>query len=181
MTDRRFTEGEVAAVFARSPIGGGPTTPDQELPLRLIVHLPPPGVRFALQRGPTATAELVAPTETGTRALAFEATVRVGAPGPGGRPRLLGPYVHGSPDARFLYVNSGRYAGDSESRWSRRAKVWLDGITTEQVRAVLADRRLVLEAEIAGTGKDGGPVCASTRVLGEGWRLASRGADPRAG
>lgn len=149
-----------------------------ELPLRLIVRRPPAGVRFAMQRGPTATAELVAPVRTGVDSLSFELTVRIGDPRRGAPLRLLGPYVHGSPSARFLYVNSGQLAGDPESCWCRRAKVWLEGITTEQVRAVLAEPGTMLEAHIEGTGGDGGPTCASTHVLGAGWRLVRRAPAP---
>jgi hypothetical protein len=34
---------------------------------------------------------------------------------------------------------------------------------------VLADKRLVLEARIAGTAPDGGPMCGSAPLLGDGW------------
>jgi len=145
---------------------------DEALPIRIVVRRPPPGVPFAMQRGPTATAELVPPVQVTTDSLSFELTLRLGPPLRGTQLRFLGPYAHGPPESRFLYVNSGQLAGDPTSCWSRRAKVWLRGITAEQVRAVLSNEGTVLEAEIEGAGRDGGPVCASTNVLGEGWRLA---------
>jgi hypothetical protein len=47
---------------------------------------------------------------------------------------LLRIVVEGPPARRFLYVNSGTSAGQHDSRWSRRAKVALGGITAGQVR-----------------------------------------------
>jgi hypothetical protein len=150
------------------------TKSDRELPLRIIVRRPPEGVRFAMQRGPTATAELVPPVHTTMDSLSFEIMVRLGTPRPGAPLRFLGPYVHGSPEARFLYLNSGQLAGDPGSCWTRRAKIWLSDITAEQVRAALADPGAVLESEIEGTSTDGGPVCASTPLLGDGWHGCRR-------
>lgn len=147
------------------------TNTDPVLPLRIIVRRPPPGVRFAMQRGPTATAELVPPVSATADALSFELDVRIGAPRGAAPLRLLGPFVHGSPDARFLYVNSGQLAGNAVSCWNRRAKIWLDGITTELVDSGLAHPGAVLEAEVEGTARDGGPMCASTPLLADGWRL----------
>ncbi len=147
---------------------------DAEIPLRIIVRRPPPGERFAIQRGPTATAELIPAAKAASDSLSFEITVRLGAPRGRDRIRFLGPFVHGSPEARFVYVNSGQLAGNPKSCWTRRAKVWLADITREQVEAVLKDPNAVLEAEIEGTARDGGPVCASTRVIGGAWRLSRR-------
>lgn len=144
---------------------------DHEIPLRLIVRRPPPGVRFAMQYGPTAIADLVPPANATSDSLTFEITVRLGAPRGGELLRFLGPFVHGSPGARFLYVNSGQLAGDPDSCWNRRAKVWLEDITAAQVEAVIEGPGGVLEAEVPGTGTDGGPVCASTHVQGRGWRV----------
>jgi Family of unknown function (DUF5990) len=143
----------------------------RSISLRIIVRSPPHGVRFALQRGPTATAELVPPTRVSGDSLVFEMPVRLGAPRRGAKLRFLGPYVHGTPDSRFLYINSGEAADDPGSCWSRRAKVWLKAITSDQVEAMLEKDGGVLEAEIEGTGKDGGPVCASTNIIGE-WRVS---------
>jgi len=145
-------------------------TTDQSIPLRIVVRRPPAGVRFAMQRGPTATAELIPPARVDVDSLSFEITVRLGIPR-GPKLRFLGPYVHVAPESRFLYINSGQLAGDPGSCWSRRAKVWLKAITADHIEAVLQKQGAVLEAEIEGTGRDGGPVCASTNVLGE-WRVS---------
>ena len=141
------------------------------IPLRIIVRRPPEGVHFVMQRGATAEHDLVPPTAISGDSITFDLTLRIGAPARGIPVRFLGPFAQGTPDARFIYINSGQLAGEAGTPWSRRAKVWLTGITKDQVDTAIA-KGLVLEAEIEGTARDGGPVCASTHPLGDGWRLA---------
>lgn len=87
-------------------------------------------------------------------------------------PNFLGKYAQGPKDARFIYVNSGTYAGQNETCWSRRAKLSLMSITKEQVETVLGAPGSRIETAINGTGRDGGPVCAS--VKGLEWRVAGK-------
>src|SRR5438445_739410 len=71
-------------------------------------------------------------------------------------PNFLGKYAYGTKDARFLYVNSGTYAGEQDACWARRAKISLMSITREQIDAVITGKGVLL-AEYNGTGRDGGP------------------------
>ena len=87
-----------------------------------------------------------------------------------GEPVFLGPAAQGSVTDRFVYVNSGTMAGQAGSPWTRRAKVKLAGIDLKMVEAARRDGHC-LEARIAGTGRDGGPSCATVRPLGGGWRV----------
>jgi hypothetical protein len=119
-----------------------------------------------VQRG---SAELVPPSNSGSDTLVFDVTVRVGAVAVGGAPRFLGAVTQGPPSARFVYVTSGRRAGQASSCWDRRAKVPLAGITMAMVDQALSKRSARLETEIQGTGPDGGPTCAS--VKGVIWRV----------
>lgn len=144
---------------------------ERELPLRITVLRPPPDVVFRLQRGRT---DLVAPTRATEDEITFDLSVRVGARSPGGEPNFLGPFAQGRPADRFVYVNSGTYAGQADSCWSRRAKVPLSGITRELIDDALATPDGCLEARIEGTAKDGGPVCASVRPLDGGWKVVDR-------
>lgn len=139
-----------------------------ELPLRIVVRHPPLGVVFAVQGGKEA---LHPPTRSSQQALVFEVSIEVDPASSNGPPRLLGPIVQGPPLGRFLYVNSGNRAGQQGSCWDRRAKVPLGGITWELIRAQQAAPESTLEAEIAGTAKDGGPCCATVPLLGGGWRV----------
>lgn len=139
-----------------------------ELPIRIVVRKPPPGVAVQVQRGPS---ELVAPSRRTSETLAFDLTVRLGRPQGDGRPNFLGPLVQGTPTDRFVYVNAGSRAGQSDSCWDRRAKVKLGGITWDLIEAVRRQPGAVLEAQIAGTAGDGGPACATVQLLEPGWRI----------
>ena len=77
----------------------------------------------------------------------------------------------GPTGGRFIYINSGTYAGHSDSCWSRRAKVPLSGITWELIEEALTKSGVLLEARIAGTAKDGGPACATVQLLEDGWSV----------
>lgn len=81
-----------------------------------------------------------------------------------------GLHVHGRRHGRFLYVTSGTLAGQAGSCWTRRAKIPLLGIDAAVPRSLEVMPPL-LEAAVAGRGDDGGPACASVRLLTP-WRHA---------
>jgi hypothetical protein len=147
------------------------STTDQTLPLRIVVVDPPSGVVFALQRG---RSELESPTVAAGEESTFALSVRVG-PRSDPSPNFLGPFAQGPKGGRFVYVNAGTLAGQADSCWTRRAKVSLEGITWALVDEALAGPGKVLEARLAGTGRDGGPACATVPLLGGGWRVAAAG------
>jgi hypothetical protein len=138
------------------------------IPLRITVVDPPPGIRFAVQRG---RAGLLPPSLQSPAALSFDFDVRVDGVTGAGNPRFLGDYTQGPPDGRFIYVNSGTLAGQRESIFTRRAKIALSGITPELIENVLNDPHARLAARFQGRGRDGGPACASIRLLGAGWTI----------
>src|SRR5688572_27975838 len=138
-----------------------------ELPLRIIVVNPPPGVTFAVQSG---RKDLVPPARTTSKELGFELSVRLGTPRDG-KPNLLGAVAQGTPAERFIYVNSGTLAGQKESCWTRRAKVFLTSIKQSEIDEVLSNPKLVLEARFAGTGPDGGPSCAKVPLVDGAWKV----------
>lgn len=137
-----------------------------ELALRVVVLNPPKGVAFAVQRGRD---ELLLPTTASAALLTFDFSVRVADRD--GAPNFLGPYAQGPVGERFVYVNTGKRAGEEASPWDRRAKLHLRDVGWPLIRKALASGG-VLEARIDGTGKDGGPACASVPLLGGGWTLA---------
>jgi hypothetical protein len=140
---------------------------ERELPLRITLIKPPADALFCLQRG---SGELVSVTRPDGRDVSFDFTVRVGAQ-KSGEPNFLGPFTQGPPKDRFVYVNAGKQAGQSDTCWDRRAKVRLTGIAWPQVEEALAEPHAVLEARIDGTADDGGPCCASVPLLDGGWVL----------
>jgi len=149
------------------PVKTKPTDASQQVRLRIVLLEPPPGAEWALQLG---KAELALPTSSTSTTISFE--LQIEALGGAGRDslRLRGAGVQGRPGGRFVYLNSGSYAGQLGSEWGRRAKVSLEGITWPLIRAAVAKRTGVLEARLAGTARDGGPACASVPLLGSGWK-----------
>lgn len=138
-----------------------------EIAFRIIVLEPPPGVLFRLQRG---REELIPPSKESAKSIAFDFTLRVET-GAGGVPRFLGPFAQGPPAKRFVYVNSGKRAGQKDTFWDRRAKVMLGDIDASLIEKALAKPGAVIETQFAGTGRDGGPACATVPLVG-GWRIA---------
>ncbi|MBM3784212.1 MAG: hypothetical protein FJW30_07610 [Acidobacteria bacterium] len=125
------------------------------LPLRIVLQRPPAGVHFSLQGKPGELFQKVVSTGAD---ITFDFEIRV-QPGP----RFLGEFTQGPPASRFVYVCSGASAGQPNTPISRRAKLPLQSITWE---LAAAGKRLT--ARIPGTGRDGGPVCATVKPFA-GW------------
>ena len=143
-------------------------TSTEALALRITVVDPPTGITWALQLGSN---QLVKPT-AGTRTrVSFDFSVDLVAGDLLGTFRLRGPAVQGRPGERFVYLCVGSYAGQAGAAASGRTKISLEGITRRLVDAVLAAPNAVLEAQFAGTARNGGPSRASVPLLGEGWFL----------
>lgn len=138
-----------------------------DLPLCIVVEEPVRGLALALQRGQAGKATLLPPARNASAAVAFEFDVTVDGSLPDGRPRLLGPFVQGPPDARFVYLAVGKRAGQVESTWDGRVKVPLGGLGWDQIEGLPPKGRLV--ARIAGQSPKGGPALASVRLLPPGW------------
>ena len=136
-----------------------------EINVRIRVLQPLAGVAMQVQRGRD---ELLPPIKNGNEELVFEFPLTVDLAG--SSPNFLGRYSQGPKDARFIYVNSGTYAGQAHTCWSRRAKLSLMAVTASQVRELLEGGWL--EASLPGVGRDGGPTCAS--VKGLIWRIVDK-------
>ena len=137
-----------------------------EITLRVNVLEPLAGVTMQVQEGKD---RLLLPCETNPYKIAFEFPVTVDLSS--GSPNFLGKFAQGPKDARFIYVNSGSYAGQPGTQWNRRAKISLMKITSAQVKELLDSPGSKLEVSINGVGKDGGPVCASIPSAAGGWRI----------
>ena len=81
--------------------------------------------------------------------------------------KLSGPFVQGKPGENFIYIGIGTYAGQLNTTWSRRLKIPLAGVT-HHVLAKMDDKD-ILTTTVPGTGKDGGPNCATVKPFG-GWK-----------
>ena len=131
-----------------------------EIGVRVRVLWPMRGVTMQVQRGKS---ELLPPVQQSDEELVFEFPITVDLSG--AQPNFLGAYAQGPKDARFIYVNSGTYAGQGATHWARRAKLTLMDVTTHQLEQILASGGR-LEVSFPGTGgRDGGPTCASVKGI----------------
>jgi hypothetical protein len=144
-----------------------------ELRLRIVLERPPAGVDFGLQQGKGTDYRTIQTQRSEGKDLTFEGTVMTKGDRVDGPPNLLGPLTQGPPNGRFLYIDIGKLAGQEDSGWDRRIKVPLGGITWEMIEQVSADPELILEARLPGTGRDGGPSCATVHPA-LGWKPTRR-------
>jgi len=127
-----------------------------DLTLRIILADPPPGVVFSKQ---DAKSRPVDPVRAEDGDLSFDIPITL-TPTPDGL-RPGGGFVRNDDRGRFVYIASGRQAGDCQTEGSRRIKVYLHDLPAAEAGAVL-------EATIAGRAADGGPACATVPLL-SGW------------
>ena len=137
-----------------------------EIPFRIIVDRPLSGVATRVQKGKN---ELLEPSSISDSALAFEFEISVDVNGDA--LNFLGKFAQGPKDSRFVYVNSGTYAGQHATSWARQAKLSLMSITKQQVQDAI-DKGCFIETTMPGVERDGGPTCAS--VKGIAWRVVSK-------
>src|SRR5690242_15677967 len=140
----------------------------RELTLRIVIERPPVGVEFALQRGSGSAYETVQKQRSHGEDLVFEFQPSIREGVSDSMAVLGGPFVQGLRRQRFVYIDGGTYAGQPDSTWSRRLKIPLEGTPAKVVGA-----GGVLETRVPGTGRDGGPNCATVRDF-EGWKVIAR-------
>ena len=141
---------------------------EPEITLRIVLEAPPPGVDFGIQKGRGSLFEVIQKQRSKGPDLSFEFSVGVRNADGSGTPDFSGPIVQGPRGGRFVYVDIGTLAGQLDTPWSRRLKVPLTGITADQIRRASSASGGVLETRVPGTGKDGGPSCASVKDFA-GW------------
>jgi hypothetical protein len=139
--------------------------------IRIVVVAPPPGVRFAVQRGRSA---LLAPSAEQHALIQFDFSLRVGTARPGEATNFVGDFAQGPPADRFIYLNSGTLAGQPDSPWTRRAKLKLASIPQQLVATALSTSEGTIEARVVGAMPDGGPMCASVKPRDVAWRFVHK-------
>ena len=142
---------------------------NQELPIRIILESPPTGVDFGIQKGNGNKYETIQKQRSNKSDLCFEFKVLV-KESQTSLPNFTGPYVQGPSNERFIYIDIGTYAGQIDSDWNRRLKIPLRNISAEMIKILLANSSFILETKVPGTGKDGGPNCATVKPF-SGWHL----------
>jgi hypothetical protein len=145
---------------------------EQELTFRIILESPPPGVDFGLQKGGGTDFEVDQKQRSASnKDLHFEFNARI-KEGKDGQPVFLGPFVHGPPQERFVYLDIGNFAGQTDTHWSRRLKIPLRNITWDDVKQASRATQ-ILETRVPGTAKDGSPSCATVKPF-PGWKVKRR-------
>ncbi|PWU03805.1 MAG: hypothetical protein C5B52_02710 [Bacteroidetes bacterium] len=142
-----------------------------EINLRIILLNPPAGVLYGLQKGSGNNYETIQKQEGKGMDLAFTCEARVEIPkSKKEAPNFLGPFIQGPKVGRFIYIDIGTYAGEHGSVWGRRLKIPLTGIGWEDLEKAQKNPNLIFCTQVPGTGKDGGPNCATVKPF-EGWKL----------
>lgn len=142
---------------------------ESEIALQIILIKPTPNVVFGLQKGSGNDYETVQKQISTSNDLTFTFIIKVkGDRSKDKLPKLSGSFVQGSADNKFVYIDIGTYAGQSDTMWSRRLKIPLTGITWRDIDSLSGNS--MLQSSVPGTGRDGGPNCATVKPFG-GWHL----------
>ena len=144
------------------------------VPIRIILVAPPTGVDFGIQEGKGNDYKTIQVQRSKTNDLQFECSITVKGNRADGPPNSVGTVVQGPPMGRFIYIDIGKSAGQLDSCWQRRIKIPLQGITWETIDSLVDAPERLLQATIPGTGKDGGPSCATVKPI-DGWRVVKNG------
>jgi len=142
------------------------TTRSVSVAVRLVAVDPPfsaaDPVLFGPQRGKHVDAPVPATTTT-----AFDIEIDVVATSTGRDFR--GPYVHGRPGDRFLYLSWGLGHTADEFAMFARAKLWLANVPDDLLHA--AEDGAVLVCELAATNAKGEPASGGISSPDVTWTL----------
>ncbi len=145
-------------------------TPDTVVALRINLIAPPSGVDFGIQEGKGYDYKTIQIQRSKGTDLRFDFSVTVKRNGDDGLPNFAGRLVQGPPTGRFVYIDIGKSAGQTNSEWERRIKIPLEGITMQMIDQVSDNPKRRIQASIPGTGKDSGPSCATVKPI-DGWKV----------
>ena len=142
---------------------------ESELKLKIILLKPTADVVFGLQKGSGNNSETIQKQMSGSRDLSFNFSIKVkGDSAKDESPKFSGAFVQGPPRQKFIYIDIGTCAGQTSAMWSRRLKIPLTGITWTDIDYFIENPDSIMEARVPGTGKDGGPNCATVKPF-DGW------------
>ena len=145
---------------------------NSELPLRIVLIDPPAGIDYGIQHGSGSSYDTWFVQRKKRGDVSFDFSITVAESKKDRSPNFLGPIVQGRPGDRFIYVDVGTYAGQKHTPWSRRMKIPLRGISWTLIKQA-SKPGYTLAARVQGTGKDGGPACATVPPLG-GWEVVKK-------
>ena len=147
---------------------------ETEITLQIILIKPTRETEFGLQKGSGNNYETVQKQRSDSNDLFFKFSVKVkGERQKDLSPKFSGHFVQGPAGNKFIYIDIGTYAGQTNTGWSRRLKIPLNGITWNDIDKLNSNPKLILETSVPGTGRDGGPNCATVKPF-DGWQLKQR-------
>lgn len=123
------------------------------------------GERTAVRLGIQRSKEVVEDVPADVPQITFTVSLRVEHNAETGKPNFLGPFAHGTPQERFIYLCWGeRQRGVCDG--FGRAKVHLKHLTWPQVEAALQqDQPIAFSFDM--TDARGGPFCGSLNLHGD--------------
>jgi len=151
---------------------------EYQVTLRIVLLNPPNGVLYCLEDD---NERFVFATMSTGDDIVFEFQTVVKPNQRTKKPNFTGPFARGIPSKRFFYINIGQLAGQKDTPWQRRAKVWISGwpkyvkpppkeITWQMVHEAATNSGKVLMTRYQGMADDGSP---SLHGAG-GWEVASK-------
>ena len=149
---------------------------EYQVPLLIVLLNPPDGVLYCLQND---NGRFIFTTMSTGDDIVFEFQTVVKPNQRTKKPNFTGPFAQGAPGKRFFYINIGQLAGQKDTPWQKRAKVWINGwpryvklspkeITWQIVYEVATDPSKMLMTRYQGMADDGSP---SLHGAG-GWKVA---------
>ena len=144
---------------------------ESEIIFQIVLLKPTPGVDFGLQKGSGKEYETIQKQRSVSHDLHFKFTIKIkGDRQKDAIPKISGQFVQGQSGNQFVYIVIGTYAGQTDCIWERRLKIPLVGITWNTIDIISSNPNFILETQVPGTGRDGGPNCATVKPFG-GWHI----------
>lgn len=136
-----------------------------DIQLRFDIEKPLNGIDFGIQKGKGKDYETIQTQRSKGQNLTFEFSIPVHQKN--GQPNFTGPISQGPPSGRFVYVDIGKYAGQTGTDHGARMKVPLGDITWDMVEEVVGSADGFLEARLPGDQT------ATTHPFG-GWKIVKK-------
>jgi hypothetical protein len=144
---------------------------ETEIRLQITLIKPTPGVYFGLQKGAGNNYQTVQKQQASSGDLIFNFAIKIkGDQTKDESPRFSGEFVQGPAGGKFVYLDIGAAAGQTGCPWSRRLKIPLTGIGWKDIKSLASVPGSFFTTSVAGTGKDGGPNCATVKPF-SGWKV----------
>jgi len=122
-------------------------------------------VRLGIQRAK----EVVEDVPGDAPGVTFSVPLRLSTVEGSDRPNFLGPFAHGTPDDRFVYLSWGERI-DGKWYMFRRAKIKLGHIGFEEIDRAMKEQK-PLRVSIGMTDEKGGPLCGTVKDERSEWEL----------